>query len=386
MLGRLAIKLLNIDVSNNVLIKQLGWAFYLACSWTWCIGMFLPVILQNDFGYGAWALFIIFNIVGATAFSYVIANRKKSVNFINNHYFACVFFSLATILFQLFFIGWVSSYLVTAELFAAVCVLALLLLGARYIGLNTTAVIVWVLSILMLSCYAWLTPELKLIEQLTSEVVKIKLTVLFALPLLALGFLLCPYLDLTFHQVVQDDHDNTRSGNRFSFLVGFPLLFGALMLFSLMYTGTAKQMLVTPRQLEASSFLIKILFFYFLIQTGFTIIAHVNQLQHKIIPAYKLLVYSSAALALAVGFFCQPIVNEIVYRCFMSFYGIIAPAYVWMRVFNKHYIPTNKLVIYILLALLLAAIPMFLAAPQYYYLYLCAVLVVVAAPFLPTSR
>ena len=32
----------------------LGLAIYLGISWTWCIGMFLPVLLGADYGFWAW--------------------------------------------------------------------------------------------------------------------------------------------------------------------------------------------------------------------------------------------------------------------------------------------------------------------------------------------
>jgi hypothetical protein len=47
--------------------STLGWANYLGMSWTWCIGMFLPVLLVRDYGIGAWWIFAIPNVVGAAA-------------------------------------------------------------------------------------------------------------------------------------------------------------------------------------------------------------------------------------------------------------------------------------------------------------------------------
>ena len=32
----------------------LSWAVYLGVSWTWCIGMFLPVLIMRDYGIAGW--------------------------------------------------------------------------------------------------------------------------------------------------------------------------------------------------------------------------------------------------------------------------------------------------------------------------------------------
>ena len=37
---------------------SLGWAVFLATSWTWCIGMYLPVLLVRDFGVPAEAIIV----------------------------------------------------------------------------------------------------------------------------------------------------------------------------------------------------------------------------------------------------------------------------------------------------------------------------------------
>lgn len=51
----------------------LGWAAYLACSWTWCIGMFLPVLLVRDYGVWGFVVFAVPNVVGAGAMGWVLS-------------------------------------------------------------------------------------------------------------------------------------------------------------------------------------------------------------------------------------------------------------------------------------------------------------------------
>src|SRR4051812_22981962 len=41
------------------------WAIFLGVSWTWVIGMFLPVLLVRDYGLLGWVVFAIPNVIGA---------------------------------------------------------------------------------------------------------------------------------------------------------------------------------------------------------------------------------------------------------------------------------------------------------------------------------
>ncbi|MDB5302268.1 MAG: hypothetical protein JWO87_3931, partial [Phycisphaerales bacterium] len=55
------------NTPDNSRLFALGWGAFLACSWTWCIGMFLPVLLVRDFGEMGWLVFAAPNVVGAAA-------------------------------------------------------------------------------------------------------------------------------------------------------------------------------------------------------------------------------------------------------------------------------------------------------------------------------
>src|SRR3989338_6528311 len=107
---RLYIQVKTSNILNNILsnksaiFKIIGWASYLACSWTWCIGMFLPVILMRDYGSLSFLLFLIPNIFGASMFAFVLSKLEMSLLITERHKTACVVFSLVTILFHIFFI------------------------------------------------------------------------------------------------------------------------------------------------------------------------------------------------------------------------------------------------------------------------------------------
>ena len=46
------------------MVKSFLWAFFLACSWTWCVGMFLPVLLVRNWGIWGWVVFAVPNVIG----------------------------------------------------------------------------------------------------------------------------------------------------------------------------------------------------------------------------------------------------------------------------------------------------------------------------------
>ncbi len=46
---------------------RLPWRFYVATSWTWVIGMMLPVLLIRDFGPMGWLVFAVPNVIGAAS-------------------------------------------------------------------------------------------------------------------------------------------------------------------------------------------------------------------------------------------------------------------------------------------------------------------------------
>src|SRR5689334_21685327 len=94
------------EASDSARVPWLGWAAYLGASWTWCIGMFLPVLLVRDYGFWGWIVFAVPNVIGAAAMGWVMNSRERSRGVIESHRLACVAFSLVTIVFHVFFTSW----------------------------------------------------------------------------------------------------------------------------------------------------------------------------------------------------------------------------------------------------------------------------------------
>src|SRR3954466_11135783 len=84
--------------------SSLSWAAFLACSWTWCIGMFLPVLLIRDYGLAGWWVFAVPNVIGAAAMGTVLRDAQASRRLVAAHRTACRWFSIVTICFHGFFI------------------------------------------------------------------------------------------------------------------------------------------------------------------------------------------------------------------------------------------------------------------------------------------
>src|SRR5438045_4364218 len=101
---------LNYAGSTNTATAPRGhwplWAIYLAMSWTWCIGMFLPVLLVRDYGVWGWIVFAVPNVVGAAAVGWLYRCRHGHP-VTQAHARAISLFSLLTAGFQIYFACWV---------------------------------------------------------------------------------------------------------------------------------------------------------------------------------------------------------------------------------------------------------------------------------------
>ena len=93
-------------------MKPLLWAIFLGISWTWCIGMFLPVLLVRDYGVWGWVVFAIPNVIGAAAMGWVMRRIVDEKLFYLSHFYAAHAFSTITIAFHLFFMFWVIRHLI----------------------------------------------------------------------------------------------------------------------------------------------------------------------------------------------------------------------------------------------------------------------------------
>ncbi|MEO6436421.1 MAG: hypothetical protein ABIP55_11780, partial [Tepidisphaeraceae bacterium] len=94
--------------SPSSFLSPIAWAIFLATSWTWCIGMFLPVLLVRDYGIWGWVVFAIPNVLGAAAMGWTVRDAEASRTLVAAHQTACSWFSLVTLAFHVFFVIWLS--------------------------------------------------------------------------------------------------------------------------------------------------------------------------------------------------------------------------------------------------------------------------------------
>jgi hypothetical protein len=161
-------------------------------------------------------------------------------------------------------------------------------------------------------------------------------------PVFVFGFLLCPYLDLTFHHACQQTRGRI---TKLSFAVGFGLFFAAMLVFALLYAPSVIAFFFgqTDAQKTAWSLvnrpaLQNILFIHFGLQAGYTLILHLHRLRIETGGFTRRRLLWALTVALPIGLFVllDPVqtlpglsLRELIYRLFLGYYGLVAPVYVW---------------------------------------------------------
>lgn len=335
--------------------RAIAWAFYLGISWTWCIGMFLPILLVRDYGPLGWVIFAIPNVLGAAAMGWAFKTRNASLTVVAKHTHATNTFSLVTISFHAFFVPWLLSQLL-GPLAAAIGTGLLILVSAPLLLTRLSApMLAGIVFLFSIFCATALTGASALALPAWRGAAPFDLLALTAV--CTLGFLTCPYLDLTFHRARQ--HCLTPGESKIAFGVGFGVIFASMIVLTLLYTP----LLLGTRGTESARWIIAL---HVLVQACFTVGIHTGALRssasspeaHRAISTGLVAAVAiGAALAIAARAYdssynptaealvtsevepeTPPTIGgltggEFVYRSYLSFYGLIAPAYVWLCMF-----------------------------------------------------
>ncbi|GJM19603.1 MAG: hypothetical protein DHS20C14_18160 [Phycisphaeraceae bacterium] len=334
-------------------LAPLGWAFYLACSWTWCIGMFLPVLLIRDFGAWGYVVFAVPNVLGAAAMGWVLRSREQARRLAHTHREAVALFSVVTIAFHAYWLAWAAMWIrgvvllpqtawlgIVVGAIALVIVLGVLL---RRGPVRAPAAIIWLISIGVL--ISALAAPADAIAPATSHFVQARAgapgaDVLWLAPVCLFGFALCPYLDGTF---LLARVRTSAAGARAAFTLGFGVLFAAMIALTFVYAGLFASMTdhdpATVPQI--APWLGALLVAHLLAQAIFTVEVHHERLdkgaQSTAPPRANALLMPLVIVAVLAGLFQNmlPMVGdmfpgEVIYRVFMSAYGLLFPAYVWI--------------------------------------------------------
>lgn len=307
------------------------WAIYLASSWTWCIGLFLPVLLIRDYGLWGWIVFAVPNVIGAGAMGWVLRSRTTSRHIILAHGSACRWFSIVTFAFHIAFVGcilaqfltpMIGTYLLLIAAFTVIYVAGEWRARADLVS----PILVYALSCAMLIAYLsmmrsdrTLIPNLHLGDPRTAGPLA---------PVCLFGFLLCPYLDITFHAARQA---LPASAARKAFSLGFGVLFLLMIVFSAVYSQPlAKALMGGPAIPEITVLAIGL---HMIGQIAFTMAVHARyQSTDKLrfISLSFLVAFVVIFIAYNIYGFTRLGGDEVVYRMFMGFYGLVFPAYVWL--------------------------------------------------------
>jgi hypothetical protein len=313
-----------------------GWAIYLAMAWTWCIGMFLPVLLMRELGIAGVITFAVPNILGAAAMGWVIRSADQSRRMVENNRAACVWFSLITIVYHAFFAAWLIRRLAGPNTGAYVVVLFVafwLILHWRRGGgfFSVTSALVVTLTVM---AWGFWRGDLPYIAHPVEGTRLAPINNLWLAPAWILGFACCPYLDLTFHAARQA---LSPMQSRIAFTLGFCVLFTFVLILTVCYSGW----LVIGFDRAKYPQLALILSAHLIVQSCLTCALHLRQVSRveKKLPLRQFAGFSVLLVgAVALGLwengnmrFNGITQGEIIYRVFLGFYGLVVPAYVWLR-------------------------------------------------------
>jgi hypothetical protein len=305
--------------------------------------MFLPVLLVRDYGVWGFVVFAVPNVLGAAVMGWVLT-RSQSVVMTRwaNHRWACVCFTWVTIAFQLYFLGSMALPVLGPVSTAwgpwplVGLLFLLVLLGAAIAARpRIGSAIVLAVSTTLLLLFLCNSGGVALPVSTDSR------RLLFLAPVCVFGFALCPYLDLTFHRARAELDERA---SRAAFSVGFCVFFLAMILGTLVYAAPAAGVLAHPKSV-AGSLGALLIGGHIALQIAGTVALHKRELvlprenewnagsglQASFLPGGLL---ALLALVVADSLKGQEFFGigsfELVYRCFMSFYGLVFPAYVWL--------------------------------------------------------
>lgn len=332
--------------------RTIGWALFLAVSWTWCIGMYLPTLLVRDGGAPFFLAFFLPNVIGAASVGFVLRSRERSARFVASLRVPMLLFSAVTVAFQAYFLGWQGVSM-----------------GMGYMlhmpgGIASGVVLVAVVTLLR-GRADWLPAGITLLCSLLTGVLLLAspaegsmaepIAALFGLSMVTtLGFGICPYLDLSFNRAVQ--HAPRPAA---AFGIGFFLIFAATLLFV-----TRGRVLWTPSEAPFSvsiDWIFGAMGLHFGAQAAFTVLAHAGALYGTARdgsiagfsagdlqpladrPRLRWWIIFPIAVGLLLGCgvpfipsvdlpgFTSPIsAGEFGYRLFLGFYGLIFPVWTLM--------------------------------------------------------
>jgi hypothetical protein len=296
--------------------------------------MFLPVLFMRRLGIWGWIVFAFPNVIGAAAMGWVLSQPGRSEKMVREHTAACSSFSAVTIAFHVFFVLWFVPRLVGLPIAATVFAIAAVYLLATITRDKwdlPVALAAWVFSIAMLVLFLRRSGGIHLPMAGTNS----SLNAVWLAPVCTFGFLMCPYLDLTFHRARQAV---SAPEARVAFGLGFGIFFFAMIVFTLLYATTLWPLLAPDWREHLRPAVGAIIAAHMIVQATYTLSVHARSFASAKVkrgPVFALLILSQLAVFLALASNLLPRIRgldagEVIYLLFMAFYALIFPAYVWL--------------------------------------------------------
>lgn len=307
--------------------------------------MFLPAILVRDMGAWVLAVFAVPNIVGAGLVGWTdLADRLR-----RRHGGMVRAFSVVTIAFQAFFasvlisrLGPISGAGVMAGF---VCVWGVMTLGRSPIRPTQVVFGVSVLAGLVL---LWtLGGQFATSVRAETGVVvgggegvaagSAGVIALLALaPVVAFGFLLCPPMDATFQHVRLQTRERGGRRTRVAFTLGFGVFFPLLIALTPVYGPVARGLMLEQGYIAPGVAALAALVVHLVVQLGATGGLHAR-VQMRSDSSMREWVFAALAIGVASCVIARllPVMFglsgvELTYRVYMTAYGLVFPAYVWI--------------------------------------------------------
>jgi hypothetical protein len=302
--------------------------------------MFLPIILIDRYGLAGFFMFAVPNIIGCTAFGYILRTPERSERLVEKYRGALASFAVITIAFHVFFLALVARYLIPdIPAWWMIALPALVLFSSVLISLLPNhlwpilATALWLLSV-GIGISFW--PGSLDVEATHTHPWQ---EVLWLLPITTFGFFLCPYLDPTFHRALQSSpskHSFGVFGLTFAVMIGLTYLYRDALI-----AGIAAVIVI-----------------HIISQAVFTISAHIREGWLCEVRTRRALFGIGTIIACSIAIMIAHREHENIlamandYLRFFVFYGLLFPgvvaAFVWT---NKKFTPL-RVVLFTLVALL----------------------------------
>ncbi len=302
--------------------------------------MFLPIILIDRYGWAGFFMFAVPNVVGCTAFGYVLRTPKRSQELVEKYRGALASFAVITIAFHAFFLAIVARYFISdIPSWWMIALPALVLLSGSLLSLLPNrmwpilATAVWLLSV-GIGISFW--PGAIDVEASQTHPWQ---DVVWLLPITTFGFFLCPYLDPTFHRALQS------SPSKHSFGV-FGLTFTVMIGLTCMYRDA---------MLAGLSVLILVHIFS---QATFTVGTHIREGWLCEIKNRRALFVVGAIFACAIAITIAHRSHESLlgmtddYLRFFVFYGLVFPGLVAAFIWTKRKFSPLRIALFTIVALI----------------------------------